>query len=238
LSGPTLVLGIVLVFLLQKAAVKHGISEKEQRGGGEVKRSVRFWIWLFSFLALTTLSGALVGSTIGFIPLLLVDSFGIREEAAASLQAIVFSGGFWVAPLAGYISDRIGKLRLLFGACAMVVPTIFFLPRIPMGLGVYVLLILIGAFVFIRMPVSESFLFEHAPTKQRSTLLGVYFLGSSLGGGVFTPVVGWLSDRFGFSHSFAVIALAMLVLTVACGALIVGLRRVAEETAAAAPQDS
>jgi MFS family permease len=194
LSIPTLVLGVLLIILLQKATVKHGVSEKEERSETEGKRSVRFWIWLFSFLVLTTLSGALAGSTIGFIPLLLVDSFGIREETAASLQAVVFSGGFWIAPLAGHFSDRVGKLPLLFGACAVAIPTIFFLPRIPMGGGLYVLLVLIGSFVFIRMPVSESFLFEHAPAKRRSTLLGVYFLGSSLGGGVFTPVVGWLSD--------------------------------------------
>jgi MFS family permease len=229
LSGPTFVLGIALVLLLQRSAVKHGISEKEKAVENEEKRGTRFWIWLFSFLALTTLSGALAGSTIGFIPLLLVDSFGIREETAASLQAVVFSGGFWIAPLAGYISDKIGKLRLLFGACAMVVPTIYFLPRIPMGVGLYALLVLIGAFVFIRMPVSESFLFEHAPSKNRSTLLGVYFLGSSLGGGVFTPVVGWMSDHNGFRFSFAIVALVMVVLTALCGVLLIVFRRSGQE---------
>jgi len=232
LSIPTLLLGLTLVFLLQRATVKRGISKAEEQTGEEQKRSSRFWIWLFSFLALSTLSGALVGSTIGFIPLLLVDSFGIREETAASLQAIIFSGGFWAAPLAGYISDRVGKLPMLFAACAMVVPTIFFLPRISMGAGLYILFILIGLFVFIRMPVSESLLYSQAPVKQRSTLLGVYFLGSSLGGGVLTPIIGWLSDRYGFRHSFAVIAISILILTVVCGAILVIYRQAGRETEA------
>lgn len=230
LSVPTLLLGVALVFLLQRGAVKHGISRREERSGEEQKRSPRFWFWLFAFLALTTLSGALVGSAIGFMPLLLVDSFGIREETAAGLQAIIFSGGFWAAPLAGHLSDRVGKLPLLFAACVMVVPTVFFLPRIPMGAGLYVLLILVGLFLFVRMPVSESFLFAHAPAKRRSTLLGVYFLGSNLGGGVFTPVVGWLSDRFGFRYSFTVIALSILVLTAICGAILVIYRQAGRET--------
>jgi len=232
LSIPTLLLGLALVFLLQRATVKRGISKAEKQTGEEQKRSSRFWIWLFSFLILSTLSGALVGSAIGFIPLLLVDSFGIREETAAGLQAIIFSGGFWAAPLAGYISDRVGKLPMLFAACAMVVPTIFFLPRISMGAGLYILFILIGLFVFIRMPVSESFLYSQAPVKQRSTLLGVYFLGSSLGGGVFTPVIGWLSDRYGFRYSFTVIAISILILTVVCGAILVIYRRAGRETEA------
>jgi MFS family permease len=216
---------VVLVALLQRAAVKRGISKTEERAAKEAGRGSRFWIWLFSFLVLSTLSGALVGSTIGFIPLLLVDTYGIREETAAGLQAIIFSGGFWVAPLAGYLSDRLGKLPLLFAACAIVVPTIFFLPRVSMGPGLYVLLVLIGVFVFMRMPVSESFLFAHAPDRQRATLLGAYFLGSSAGGGVFTPVIGWLSDRYDFRYSFAVIALAILALTLICGVILAVLRR-------------
>jgi MFS family permease len=99
-----------------------------------------------------------------------------------------------------------------------------------MGAGLYVLLILVGLFLFVRMPVSESFLFAHAPAKRRSTLLGVYFLGSNLGGGVFTPVVGWLSDRFGFRYSFTVIALSILVLTAICGAILVIYRQAGRET--------
>jgi FSR family fosmidomycin resistance protein-like MFS transporter len=232
LSVPTLVLGVALVLLLQRAAVKRGVSKTEVRAAKEKKRGPRFWIWLFSFLVLSTLSGALVGSTIGFVPLLLVDSYGLREETAASLQAIIFSGGFWVGPLAGYLSDRVGKLRLLFVACAVVVPAIFLLPRVSMGLGLYSLLIIIGMFVFIRMPVSESFLFAHAPARYRATLLGVYFLGSSAGGGVFTPLIGWLSDRYDFRYSFAVVAFIMVVLTVICGAILGGLRQESKGTEA------
>ena len=92
--------------------------------------------------------------------------------------------------LAGYLSDRLGKLSMLFVACSIAIPAIFFLPRVPMGLGLYGLLVLIGVFVFTRMPVSESFLFTHAPARQRATLLGVYFLGSSAGGGVLGGGVG------------------------------------------------
>jgi FSR family fosmidomycin resistance protein-like MFS transporter len=225
LSIPTLVVGVVLVLLLQRAAVKRGISKTEQRAEKEPKRGSRFWVWLFSFLALSTLSGALVEATTGFIPLLLVDFHGVREETAASLQAIIYSGGFWAAPLAGYLSDRVGKLPLLFGACLIVIPAIYFLPRIAVGAGLYVLLVLIGVFFFVRMPISESFLFAHAPARQRATLLGVYFLAISVGRGVITPVIGRLSDRFDFRYSFTITALAVLVLTVLCAAILTALRR-------------
>ena len=94
-----------------------------------------------------------------------------------------------------------------------------------MGVGLYILLVLVGMFVFVRMPVSESFLFLHAPARHRATILGFYFLGSSGGGGVFTPVIGLLSDRYDFRYSFPMIALILVVLTVVCGVILAGLRQ-------------
>ncbi len=93
----------------------------------------------------------------------------------------------------------------------------------------------IGVFIFVRMPVSESFLFSHAPARGRSTLLGVYFLGASLGGGVFTPVIGRLSDLHGFPHSFALAAAALLVTTVVCGGLLAVFRGTGSKTIDALP---
>lgn len=224
LSIFTLLLGIVMVLLLRRATNKRGIARTEPRAAKEAGRGLRFWIWISAFLALSTLSGSLVGSTIGFIPLVMVDVYGFREEAAAGLQAIIFSGGFWAAPLAGYLSDRVGKLPLLFVACTIAIPAVFLLPRIAVGPGLYLLFVLIGVFVFVRMPVSEAFLFANAPARQRATLLGVYFLGSSVGGGVFTPLIGWLSDVRNFQFSFAVIAVILLVLTVVTGIVLTMLR--------------
>ena len=94
-----------------------------------------------------------------------------------------------------------------------------------MGAGLYVLLVLIGIFVFVRMPVSESFLFTHAPAKNRATLLGVYFLGSSAGGGIFTPLIGWPSDKYDFRYSFSIIALCVLALIAICGIILLILRQ-------------
>jgi len=220
LSIPALLFGVVLVVLLQRAAVQRGVSVQPTKTSSEPRRSPRFWVWFGAFLVLTTTSGALIGSAIGFIPLMFVDSFGMREEAAAGLLALIFSGGLWVAPLAGYLSDRVGRLRLLLSAGVIAIPAVYFLPRISGAPGLYLVLILIGVFIFVRMPVSESFLYSHAPANRRSTLLGVYFLGGSLGGGVLTPVIGWLTDLYGFEQSFSLIALALLVTTVVCGTIL------------------
>lgn len=224
LAVPTIVLGLVFVLLLRRRTRAHTESHAAQSDQAPERSGARFWAWMIAFLVLTALSGALVGSVIGFVPLMLVDFHGMREEAAAGLLALVFSGGFWVSPLAGHISDRVGKVPLLVIACFLVVPVIYFLPRVAPGVLLYALLVLTGVFIFVRMPVSESFLFQHAPPRARSTMLGVYFLGASLGGGVFTPVIGRIADIRGFERSFTIVAIAILVVSVATGALLAFLR--------------
>jgi hypothetical protein len=42
---------------------------------------------------------------------------------------------------------------------------------------------------------------------------------------VFTPVIGWLSDRYDFRYSFAFIAMAIVALTLICGVILVILRK-------------
>jgi MFS family permease len=220
LAIPTLALGPVLFFLLSRA---HGFrSEALEDGGSEREgdRSARFWLRMVSFLVLTTFGGALVGSITGFIPLLMVDSYRLKEQAAAGLLAITYSAGLWMAPLAGWLSDRLGKLPLLFAGCLVAAPSIFFLPRVGHGVALYIVLLLIGSFIFVRMPVSEAFLMGEAPSRMRATLLGVYFLGSSVGGGVFTPALGHLADDYGFRRSFDLAAGSLLAVTAVCAALL------------------
>jgi MFS family permease len=45
---------------------------------------------------------------------------------------------------------------------------------------------------------------------------------------VFTPVVGWLSDRHGFRYSFTAVALAILVLAGVSGVILAAFRREGE----------
>lgn len=221
LSVPTLGVGAALFYLLRRASRRNAALAAPAAAASEPPRSARFWVHLLSFLLLTTANGALVGSMTGFIPLLSVDRYGFREEAAAGLMAIVFSGGLWVAPLAGRISDRIGRLPILVGGSLLTAPTIFLLARLASaGFAFYLLLVLAGLFMFVRMPVSESFLVGEAPARVRSLLLGIYFLGSNVGGGVMTPLMGSWIDRWGFARGFSLSALLLLLVALVCGVLL------------------
>ncbi|MCX5912140.1 MAG: MFS transporter, partial [Deltaproteobacteria bacterium] len=124
----------------------------------------------------------------------------------------------------GYLSDRWGRIPLILGICLFVVPVIFALQFAPGQWGVLILLLLIGVIIYVRMPVSESFIIRHTSPRNRSTILGIYFFGSMEGGGILTPVSGYLIDHYGFAVSFTISGALLLAVTFVCAFLLRGSR--------------
>jgi sugar phosphate permease len=73
-----------------------------------------------------------------------------------------------------------------------------------------------GICTYIRTPVSETYLVSHTSKRHRSTVLGAYYFSNYEGGGVLTPVMGFLIDRFGFQFSFSMVAALVIVVVLVC----------------------
>jgi MFS family permease len=177
---------------------------------------------LVTFIALSNLLGATVTSSMAFIPLLLVDRFGYSKENAGALFAFIYSAGLWISPLAGYLSDRFGRIPLMIGISFASAPVIYLLNHISSFGGIVVLLLLIGVVIYVRMPVSESYIIRHTSERNRSMVLGVYMFGSMEGGGVLTPVMGYMIDHLGFYASYTVAGVFIIGFTLICWMLLRG----------------
>jgi len=81
-----------------------------------------------------------------------------------------------------------------------------------MILGVGCILFVLGICNYIRTPVSETYLVSQANEKNRSTVLGIYYFSNIEGGGILTPVMGFLIDRYGFYTSFSIAGTTLFVL--------------------------
>ncbi|HSR10507.1 MAG TPA: hypothetical protein VLS90_03615, partial [Thermodesulfobacteriota bacterium] len=58
------------------------------------------------------------------------------------------------------------------------------------------------------------------PEHNRSVILGIYFFSHMEGGGVLTPVMGYLIDRAGFSFSFTIAGVLLVLVTLICSILL------------------
>ena len=220
LAVPVIIFGIVLYVLLGRRVdtktTGHTVTDIHDKSSLTPGR----WCHLAALIILSSFTIAMTFSIFAFIPLFIVDNFHASEQTAATFLAIGYSAGLWAGPLGGYLSDRFGRIPVILIVCLMSGPAIYLLNLAPYGLGLGATIVLIHMLMAMRMPASEAYIMEQAPVRYRSTILGIYFLSGMEGGGILTPVMGSLIDRFGFHSSFAIAAAALLVVTLGCSVLL------------------
>ena len=223
ISIPSITFGIVFYILLgrlgytRKAKPEITLSHtKTLPAPGHLRR-------LVAFIVLGIAGMVLISSTISFIPLFIVDHFGTSEEAAAAMLSLAYFGGLWAGPLGGYLSDRLGRLPLILAVGLIAGPAIYLLNLVSFGVGFSAVLIIIGMAMHLGMPVTEAYIISNTSERKRSTVLGIYYLGSR-GGPAIAPVIGYLIDHYGFHTTFSIVGAVMVAVTLICAIFLWGSR--------------
>ncbi|MBA7617060.1 Multidrug resistance protein MdtG [subsurface metagenome] len=228
LAIPTMVLGIIFYILLGRRADRREVQQvTTDQPPEEMPSSPDRWRQLVAFMVLTVFTQAVTFSTIAFIPLFMVDHFGVTEGTAAIFLAIIYSAGLWASPLGGYISDRLGRIPVVLTTCFISGPALYLLNQVPYGpygVGIGALLLLTGMIMYVRMPVSEAYIIGRTAEHHRSTMLGIYYFSNMEIGAVFAPLMGSFIDQFGFSTSFTIAGTSIFVVTLACSIFLRGSR--------------
>jgi MFS family permease len=223
---PAIFLGIVLYVMLGRLGfTRQSISNRKSPVQKETQEEMPgHRRRLISFITLSIVGKDLIVGVISFIPLFLVDHFGIDETRAGGLLFIVYLGGLWAGPLGGYLSDRLGNIRVMLVGSLIMGPFIYLLNLASFGWSIYAVMTLIGMSMYLLMPTSEAYIISHTPEHRRSTILGIYYFGSRGGPGIVAPVLGYLIDRLGFNHAFAIAGALILILTLICSIFLRGSR--------------
>ena len=217
LAIPTILFGFILHRILGRRlsakaagyAAGGSTTQAEAAPPGTIQR-------IAPFVILSTFVHAVTYCVIAFIPLFLVDRFGLSKEAAAAFIAIFYSAGLWASLLGGALSDRFGSVPVVLAVCLLTGPAIYLLNFIPSAFGVGCLLFVLGVCNYVRTPVSETYLVSQTTERNRSTVLGIYYFSTYEGGGVLTPVMGLLMDHHGFNVSFTLAGTTVLLLFLVC----------------------
>lgn len=220
LAIPTALFAVMLYVFLGRQPATSRLTKATPESHDKTRSPSSYLPRLAAFIVLSTFTKAVLFSTIAFIPLFMVDHFGVDEAAAAAFLAILYSAGLWASPLGGHMSDRLGKVQVVVIACLVTGPLIYLLNLVSYGPGIGALLLVIGMVMYIRMPASESYIISQTPEHLRSTVLGIYYFSGMEGGAILAPVMGSFIDRFGFYSSFTVAAIATVTVTLTCAAFL------------------
>jgi NNP family nitrate/nitrite transporter-like MFS transporter len=160
-------------------------------------------LWFALFYGITF--GGFVGLA-SVLAILFHDHYGVAKVAAGDLTALCVFAGSFMRPLGGWLADRHGGIRmlqLLYGAVALLLAAIAWLPPLPIAVPVFVVtLALLGA--------GNGAVFQLVPLRfQRDLGLVTGLVGAAGGlGGFFLPsVIGVLRDATGgWTAGFVVLA--------------------------------
>lgn len=222
LAIPTVIFGIIFYVLLGRRVKMSKTQQTITHPHDGAPSPPGYLRRLVMFMILTTFTQAVTFSTVAFIPLFMVDHFGVGEETAAAFLSIIYFAGLWASPLGGYLSDRLGRVPVMLVTCLITGPVIYLLNLVSYSLGIGALLLIIGIVMYIRMPASEAYIIGQAPERHRSMIYSIYYFAGMEAGGILTPVMGFFIDRFGFYSSFTIAGIAVVAMTLICSVFLWG----------------
>jgi MFS family permease len=116
--------------------------------------------------------------------------------------------------LGGWLSDKWGRLRVLFMALILIGPVAFLLTRVPFGVFLVISFILYGLLMTMRETTMQTYLMDKSPSHLRATVYGLYFGFAQEGSSIIQPVAGDFMDVFGIGKVYGIIAYIVLGLSV------------------------
>ncbi|HUT68495.1 MAG TPA: MFS transporter [Dehalococcoidales bacterium] len=214
LAVPTIVFGLIFYFYLSRhggrahvETVKRRIIEERPPQPGYKRR-------LIAFLTMMVVGGGIGMSVLPFLTLYMTDELGASNAVAGGLMSIVFSSGLWAGPLGGYISDKIGSIKVIIATGILSGILLYAFKLVELGPSLYIVLFIHGLIMALRMPVTEVFIMSQAPAKHRSKIFGVYYSTMQYTGAIFVLPGGYLLERFGFDTMFTWAAVGVTVVAI------------------------
>ncbi|MFC2045638.1 MFS transporter [Chloroflexota bacterium] len=166
-------------------------------------------------LIMTVLSQFVVGTTMAFFPIYLVDKYGIAAVSAALLIGLLRSGGIAGSLFGGWLSDRWTRINAVILALVVTGPFLYLIIMIPFNAFFIVAMVVFGIVALMRQSTVQPYLMENTPPYLRATMMGIFFGLGQEGTSLMQPLAGYYMDIFGIVPVFNFIALIGLILSVA-----------------------
>lgn len=210
---------VVLVFLIY-------LMPMDRPAPGEARRNIGARDYLGGLAALIR-SRAVLGlclmaafrstaqvGLVMFLPLYLYNVLEVSPWLMGLAIMGMHLGGVIVSPIAGTLSDRIGRRPVVMAGLTATTVLIVLLPLIPSATAFIIAISVLGFVLYAVRPVIHSWMMDLAPPEVRASATSLLF-GTQAALSVLMPLIGgWVADNYGLKEVFYVIAGIMLIANV------------------------
>src|SRR5438067_3270225 len=146
-----------------------------------------------------------------FLPVYLARDMGYAPALVGACLFALQAAGFAAAPVAGHLSDRMGRKQIVIGSMvssAVVLAGMAFAGTSPVFVG---LIAVLGFFMYATRPVIQAWLLEATPRNMGGSSVGVLFGAQALGAALGPLLAGMVADRHGLLATFYFLAATIVV---------------------------
>ena len=146
-----------------------------------------------------------------FLPVYLAYEMGYPPLWVGVCIFVLQAAGFVASPIAGHLSDRMGRRTIMMTSMAMTAVVLVFMALAGHSFWFVALIAILGFFLYAIRPVLQAWLLETAPKKMGGTSIGVLFATQALGSAIGPLIAGFLADRYGLFATFYFLAITIVI---------------------------
>ena len=146
-----------------------------------------------------------------FLPLFLAHELNLAPVWIGACMFALQAAGFAAAPIAGHLSDSIGRRQIIMSSLTMTCVIILCM-AVAGGTGWFVLLVaLLGFFLFAVRAVLQAWLLDATPPGMGGSAIGLLFSTQALGAALGPLGAGIVADHFGLMAAFYFLAGTIII---------------------------
>jgi MFS family permease len=201
---------LIFVFL---GTMQLGARKPESRAGAQSLRDYfRGLPELFANRGLVVLASSSAfrsmtqNALLTFLPVFLAYELGYSPFWVGACMFALQAAGFAAAPVAGHLSDRMGRKSVMMTSMAMTAVVLVFMALAGRSVAFVLFVTVLGFFLYAIRPVMQAWLLETTPKNMGGTSIGVLFGAQALGSSVGPFLGGLVADRYGLTAAFYFLA--------------------------------
>ena len=149
-----------------------------------------------------------------FLPVYLARDMGYSPVWVGACLFALQASGFAAAPVAGHLSDRMGRKQILMGSM-LTSAAVLVMMAFAGGSPVFIFLIaVLGFFLYATRPVIQAWMLDVTPKNMGGSSIGVLFGAQAVGAALGPLFGGMVADRYGLLAAFYFLAATIVVANV------------------------
>jgi MFS family permease len=146
-----------------------------------------------------------------FLPVYLAYEMGYSPFWVGAGMFALQAAGFAATPLAGHLSDRMGRRSVMMTSMAMTAVVLVFMAIAGKSTAFIVFIAVLGFFLYAIRPVMQAWLLETTPKNMGGTSIGILFGAQAAGSAIAPLLCGIIADKWGLLATFWFLAFTIVV---------------------------